>query len=115
MKRTTRLAMPKIVEIQPDKSNIFTAIKAMCEKNVKFYRMGGCLIQVGLSEEGWHLSISAKNRYPTWDEVAHARYELLPENITMAMLLPPMDDYINIAENCLQIWEVPSSTGITRG
>src|SRR3954452_7604681 len=40
----------------------------------------------------WHLSISHRTndvparpgRYPTWDEIAHARYELLPADMTFA-------------------------------
>lgn len=38
---------------------------------------------------GWHLSISHPSRYPTWDEIRDARYDLVPDGCTLAMLLPP--------------------------
>jgi hypothetical protein len=49
--------------------------------------------------QGWMFSISHQGkqaRYPTWDEVTDARYKLLPDNILMAMLLPPRDQYVNL-------------------
>jgi hypothetical protein len=47
----------------------------------------------------WHLSIShvtghdppRPGRYPTWDEIAHARY---PADRTFALLLPPAEEYV---------------------
>jgi hypothetical protein len=50
--------------------------------------------------EGWHLSISFRDhrggwsRYPSWDELAHARYELLPAEWDFVMHLPPPDEYV---------------------
>jgi hypothetical protein len=47
-----------------------------------------------------HMSVShslprgGPGRYPTWDELAHARYELLPGDLTFAMMLPPLDAYV---------------------
>lgn len=57
-------------------------------------------------DDYWHLSISCENRYPTWDEIKRARYELLPNNCTMAMLLPPTEEYVNIHENCFHLHEI---------
>jgi hypothetical protein len=55
----------------------------------------GLLIAIVCEEaQGWHLSISHEyhhkrgGRYPTWDEIAHARTELLPEGVDMVMRLP---------------------------
>ena len=63
----------------------------------------------------WHLSVSHRTnehpprpgRYPQWDEVADARYRFVPDGVTMAMLLPPQAEYINIHETCFHLWEVP--------
>jgi hypothetical protein len=55
---------------------------------------------------GWHLSISCMHRYPTWDEIKAARYDLLPADITMAMLLPPPDDYVNVHKNCFHLHQI---------
>src|SRR4029434_4957364 len=47
---------------------------------------GGLIACVSDEPSGWHMSISFRNqrgehsRYPTWDEIAHARYELLPHD-----------------------------------
>lgn len=72
----------------------------------KSYRLGECTVMVTRERDDWHLSIAHPRRYPTWDEVAEARYELIPGDVTMAMLLPPKSDYINIHPNCFQVVEV---------
>jgi hypothetical protein len=54
----------------------------------------------------WHLSIAHPERYPSWDEVAEARYELVPEEITMAMLLPPPELYLNEHPYCFHLWQI---------
>jgi hypothetical protein len=62
---------------------------------------------------GWHLSISHRpnsfrsaGRYPAWDEIAHARYELLPDDITVAMLLPPPDEYVALHDTTFHLHEI---------
>lgn len=74
----------------------------------KTYRMGACIIYVSHSEKwGWHISISCKKRYPSWDEVAKATYDLLPQDGRYyGMLLPPEDDYINAGEYVFLIHEM---------
>lgn len=54
----------------------------------------------------WHLSIAHEARYPTWDEVADARYELVPDDVTLAMLLPPRDEYVNANRHCFHLWQI---------
>jgi hypothetical protein len=56
----------------------------------------------------WHLSMSHKNRHPTWDEIKAARYWLLPLDITVGMLLPPPDQYTNVPQqdHVFHLWEV---------
>jgi hypothetical protein len=54
----------------------------------------------------WHLSIAHPVRYPSWDEVAEARYRILPPWITMVMVLPPVKDYVNVHENCFHLHQV---------
>jgi hypothetical protein len=52
---------------------------------------------------GQHLSVAHHNgaarkdrarRYPTWDELADARYRLCAPGVDMVMILPPLDDYV---------------------
>lgn len=62
----------------------------------------------------WHLSIShvtnhlppRPGRYPTWDEIAHARYELLPAELTFALLLPPADEYVAVHPTTFHLHEI---------
>jgi len=60
----------------------------------------------GILVPRWHMSISRKDRYPSWGEIRRARYKLLPDNVTMAMLLPPQDQYVNLHTNCFHLWEI---------
>lgn len=55
--------------------------------------------------ERWHLSISHPQRYPTWDEIKRARYEFIPDAVTMAMMLPPKAEYVNVHQNCFHLHE----------
>lgn len=67
---------------------------------------GGCI--------EWHLSISHRTndnppqpgRYPTWDEIAHARYELLPGDLPFAMMLPPKSEYVALHDTTFHLHEV---------
>jgi hypothetical protein len=56
--------------------------------------------------ELWHLSIAHRHRYPTWDEIADVRYELIPADVTMALLLPPPGEYVNEHEHCFHLWQI---------
>ena len=78
----------------------------------KAYMADECQIMVGREPSGkkgsreWHLSISHPFRYPTWDEIHDARYTFLPDNITVAMFLPPKAEYVNLHPNCFHLYEV---------
>ena len=68
-------------------------------------------------EKFWHLSIAHPSRYPTWDEIKKARYELMPDEITVGMILPPKSEYVNIDSNCFHLHEIRANihrTGIIR-
>lgn len=60
----------------------------------------------------WHMSISHRladrspGRYPTWDEIAHARYELLPDAVPFAMMLPPKSEYVAVHDTTFHLHEV---------
>jgi hypothetical protein len=86
------------------------------EVGVKAYVKGGLHIIIGQQVIGghilgggklrWHLSISHANRYPVWNEIRDARYALLPDDCTMAMLLPPRAQYVNLHPNCFHLHEI---------
>ena len=54
----------------------------------------------------WHLSISHARRYPTWDEIRDIRYALVPDEVMVAMFLPPRAQYINVHSFCFHLYAV---------
>ena len=66
----------------------------------------GCSILQSTDNGLFHLSISHSGRYPTWNEIKQARYELLPDEITMIMYLPPKDEFVNVHKNCFHLWQI---------
>ena len=108
MKRTARLILPNPVE-SPFPHGLYAANLGL-EPNAKRYRMGECAIIAGSTPgTGWHLSISHPTRYPTWDEIAHARYKLIPDAVVMGMLLPKSFQYVNVHPNCFHLWQIPDT------
>jgi hypothetical protein len=74
---------------------------------------GHLSVFVSREPSGWHLSISHRRgrdnrpgRYPGWDEIADARYQFCPPEVTMAMLLPPLEEYVNLHETTFHLWQV---------
>lgn len=82
-------------------------VRKLLEPGSRAYTMGGCRIIVSQQRAGWHLSVSHETRMPTWEEVRDARYALVPDEATMALLLPPRAEYVNVHEFCLQMYEIP--------
>ena len=59
----------------------------------------------------WHASVSHRAsgkspRYPTWDELAHARYELLPSDIDVVMHLPPPSEFVALHDTTFHLHEL---------
>ncbi len=80
------------------------AWRASGARGFKRFAMGECTILLAREPNGvngemlWHLSISAPDRHPTWDEIKTARYRLLPLDRCFGMLLPPPEQYVNIPQ-----------------
>lgn len=80
----------------------------------KDLRDGHLSVLAGEEPAGFHLSISHRTnehppvpaRYPTWDEIVDARYRFAPLDKTMAMLLPPQDQYVNLHHTTFHLWQV---------
>ena len=74
---------------------------------------------VGDGELLWHISISHRSslsgadggelftRAPTWDELKRAKYQFAPDDVAMAIMLPPRttDDYLDEHKTTLHLWE----------
>ena len=83
--------------------------------NTRAFMFGPCKVIVGQEPVGldglsWHLSISHPDRYPTWDEIHEARYKFVPNEVTMAMILPPKEEYVNMHKNCFHLYEIPGES-----
>lgn len=65
----------------------------------------------------WHLSISCADRDPSWEEIRDARYSLAPKGVTLVMVLPPPDQYINVHEHTFHLHQVDAEAidGVSDG
>ncbi len=80
--------------------------RGLIEQQTDCYKAGKLTIMVSFQPEtGWHMSISRNDRYPYWDEIAYARYELLPQDMTFVFILPPREEYINVHNFCFHLHE----------
>ena len=85
-----------------------------CETWQKDLKDGHLTVIVGREPDGWHLSISHRTnhvkprsgRYPRWGEIREARYRFVPDGVSMGMILPPVEEYVNVAETCFHLWEL---------
>lgn len=70
----------------------------------------------------WHMSIShnrrqlakrqrGASRYPTWDEIADARYALLPAELEVVMKLPPPEEFVNVHDTTFHLHEQKRDDG----
>lgn len=106
--------LPPLVEVPCGDQILIWQLQGVLGKTT-CYRMGGLFIMnslepvTGLDRMGYHMSISHPKRLPTWDEIAHIRYELIPNEVPMVMVLPPKEEYVNIHEYCLQLWDVEAA------
>lgn len=55
-------------------------------------------------ESRWHLSISAQDRVPSWDEIAMTAHMLRP-GVPFVMGIPPRSWWLNTHPNVLHLWQ----------
>ena len=76
---------------------------------------GHLTVMVTVDDGLLHMSISHRRdsrsgpvpgRNPRWEEIRDARYLFCPDEMTMAMLLPPKAEYVNVHETTFHLWEV---------
>lgn len=76
-------------------------------ENVSIYNMDtGCRVIYAVENGREHVSISHKKRYPNWDEIKFVRYKLMKPDATIAQILPPKNEYVNIHSNCFHLFEI---------
>lgn len=70
------------------------------------FKMGECFIIVSIDGGKWHLSISKKKASPSYKQIKAARYKFLPNDITVAQIFPPKEEFVNIDPHCHHLWEI---------
>jgi hypothetical protein len=53
----------------------------------------------------WHLSVSHRDRIPTWGELGYARDTLLPADVWLMIAHPPRAYWLNYDSRVLHLWE----------
>jgi hypothetical protein len=66
---------------------------------------GRMLMIIASSGEGWdHVSVSHKDRCPTWPEMEHIKRLFFKDDETAMQLHVPVADHINVHQYVLHIW-----------
>lgn len=51
-----------------------------------------------------HVSVSLKNRLPTWQELMFIKMLFWDPEDEVLQFFPPQSEYINVHKNCLHLW-----------
>ena len=89
MQRTSKVHLPSPTPIADPPA-------WMGERNfdAEYFQFGKCFVERTWSEgTGYVLRVARKVRFPSWEEVAHARYTLTPDPLNMGMVFPS-EEYI---------------------
>lgn len=104
-----RKSLPVIRRVGNDRITGMIKI-GLLQPGTEQFKMGKATILVSppTEHQGWHLSISRPDHYPEWDEIVAAWYGLVPDASTREgmLVLPKLQDYINVHENCFHVHEV---------
>lgn len=70
-----------------------------------FYRFKGKSIIVAKEDGKWHLSVAA-NHTLGYYELKEIRYKFMPNDMQVAQIFPPREEFVNLHENCFHLWEL---------
>ena len=70
------------------------------------FRMGRCAIIITIDDGMWHLSISCKDNSPSYNEIKEARYKYLPNDVYMAQIFPPKEEFVNVHPYCHHLFQI---------
>ena len=59
-----------------------------------------------------HVSLSYHHRDPLWDEIKAARMAFFPSDVDVVMILPAVQDYVNVHEHTFHLWQAPERWGM---
>jgi hypothetical protein len=104
-----RKTFPPIRPIHPDHLPQWVKESGVQSGTKSYFRMGLYSIWVGVTDDGYYnMTITHPTKYPDWDVITHVRYSLLPNDCTMAMMLPPLEKYISNQANMFHLVEIKS-------
>lgn len=70
-----------------------------------FFQYKGKDIFINKELGKWHLSVSL-TRTIGYYELKEIRYKFMPNNMDVAQIFPPREEFINIYENCFHLYEL---------
>lgn len=70
------------------------------------FKMGRCDIIIAKENNKWHMSISTRNASPSYKEIKAARYKYLPDDVYMAQIFPPKEEFINLHPYCHHLYQI---------
>ena len=66
---------------------------------------GARLRIISSNGEGWdHVSVSLKDRCPTWEEMCHVKSLFFSDDETVVQYHPKKEAYVNTHPYCLHLW-----------
>ena len=101
--------MRKIAEIKSDKrlQILESGFDGMvCYLNDKRYRPPREMAIIASWGGGWeHVSVSLRNRCPTWDEMCLVKDIFWQDDECVVQFHPPKSEYVNLHLYCLHLWK----------
>jgi hypothetical protein len=71
---------------------------------------GGLLRIIAANADGWdHVSVSRKDRCPTWAEMEHIKRRFFNDDECAFQLHVPINQHINVHSHCLHLWRAHDS------
>lgn len=65
----------------------------------------GKFIVIAEEDGKWHLSVSS-NHTLGYYELKEIRYMFMPNDMRVAQIFPPREEFVNIHQNCFHLWEI---------
>ena len=76
------------------------------KKEQGIFQFGRCKVIVSIDNGEWHLSISTKKALPSYKEMKVARYKYCPDEIYMAEIFPPKQEFVNVHQYTRHLWQI---------
>ncbi len=73
------------------------------------FLFGPCLVLFAKEDheedgEWHHVSVSCKNRYPTWEELKRIAELLFPKDAEVMQIVATPHPWVNLHKNCFHLW-----------